>query len=280
MGSNDDKQITIGDLPVPAPDWTKVKDGEIVVDNLPVNFLKPYLQPPTLVPVFRKFDVGNDHQRTWRIYTELEVVGNSSASFGVGTWADSKLYAATLQWLSIPASNHSFQTGTVTIPQGGSNGRVHFPKPFNSQPQMFYTFNRIDLSHEFRIDLNVHTITSNGFNFEVESWSNGLVDGAVVTWIAFTGNMAGVGLYTVQFQTGIGDPNEGTIVFDKAINNPQVFIGLNKMDIVSVRQAVRIEVQVSSLNSTSMHWKVVSNGEDVVLQEARVTFLVIGTLSN
>lgn len=271
-----DKQIQIGSAIASAPPWTSVENGQINDKDLKANFQPPYyLQTPAVVTTFQKIDLGNPHQATWRAMVQTLQPTPGSSSLQVGTWADSRLYAASIQWMAIPSSNPDFQSGTIAIPSGGSNNRVTFPKPFTSQPQVFYTFNRIDISTIWHLNMNVNTITTRGFNYEVRPVGDAIMTSAGISWVAFTGNLPEVGVYTVQPKAkNKTESFKGSITFDKSFfHAPKVFIGLSKMHITD--QTIRFELKVYNVTPTGMNWEVITWG-DTTVQELRLTFLVIG----
>ncbi|KAF4569748.1 hypothetical protein EYR40_008726 [Pleurotus pulmonarius] len=268
------KQIQIGSFVAPASSWKDVKDGQINITTI-ARFPTPYNDTTATVTTFQLVDVGNTHQKTWRVEMQSQLSARDSTTLVVGTWADSRLYQATIQWMVMPSSNTDFQSGNISIPFGGHIGRITFPKPFNSQPQVFYTFNKLDISNTWHVNMNVNTITTSGFNYEVRSPPDAVLTSAGVSWVAFTGNLPEVGIYTVQpVSTVQGQSSKGSIRFDKSyFNTPKVFTGLSKMYIGD--QYIRFELRVRNVTPAGMDWEVYT-WSDTTVHELRLTFLVIG----
>lgn len=120
--------LQIGSVDIPSSDWKTMQAGRTW--DLKVSFVPPYSQPPTLVPIFKMLDVANSAaHRAFRAFTKIDRVDSRGGTIKVGTCGDTKMFGATVAWMAIPAPNFDLRTGIVSVPPGGVNTRVTFPRP-------------------------------------------------------------------------------------------------------------------------------------------------------
>ncbi|KAL7790708.1 hypothetical protein V8C37DRAFT_403314 [Trichoderma ceciliae] len=275
--SREKQRVQVGVVQTPPEDWHKVPAGKSW--HLVAQFPQTYTSVPTVIPIWQAFDISNSsYSNTFRLGTELVSTGTDRAVILVNTWADCTLYAAGVAWMAIPSSLRVLQTDVAYVPAEGLRTRIHFPRRFNVQPQVFCTMTELDVANNWRLEINTHSITSEGFDITANASGSSILHSAKVRWLAWPGDQPQVGVYTV-FLNEQQKGQSGYIEFDRYFTEtPQVFIGLSRIDISSSHNG-RLTLGVSNVTTNGFEYNVGTWG-DTLLYIVRVDFLVLGPLDN
>ncbi|KAI9698893.1 MAG: hypothetical protein M1820_007314 [Bogoriella megaspora] len=164
----------------------------------------------------------------------------------VETWGDSTLHRADATWIEHAKGARECQFGQFDTrdaeegdaeheARGGTKdgsgeregkGRrelpqehslyIEFPHPFKEQPTVIVWLNRLDLKsgeeHNYRINASATNVTTKGFMAHLDTWGDGVMNGAAMAWIAFPSEKRRVasGVVKTADVRSWGNPKEKT----------------------------------------------------------------------
>ncbi len=159
-----------------------------------IKFDRCYAAPPTIVVFFYYLDLptGGD---AYRVTAYAEDVTTTGFTVGARTWSSSKLYAAGVGWIAVPADSKMFRAGNYstselhhyTQPAQKHAKSLAFSSPIRDNPQIFTALNHIDMpnAQNLRIQLNEETVSGKGFTWHIDAWSDSKISSAGASYLAY-----------------------------------------------------------------------------------------------
>ncbi|KAN0088033.1 hypothetical protein V8E55_006654 [Tylopilus felleus] len=159
-----------------------------------VDFERPFITPPKVVPFFNYIDLSKDHG--WRVYTTVSDIDANGFTLTIDTWSDTILYAAQAGWIAYPADRERiFSTSVNTMdvrpwdePQLQQSAQISFGGvEFYETPAVFVGLNWMDIDHRanLRLKAYVDNVTSTGLEWHIDSWYDTILYSAGASIIAF-----------------------------------------------------------------------------------------------
>jgi hypothetical protein len=169
-----------------------------------INFAKPFEDgPPMVFVAFNTIDI--DGPRNIRVYaTTIDHKGFnvSVLNLGEGGGWKTRVYAAAVTWIAIPANDvmkkqnawiGCFGTGirgpgSRTTRDGPDrwNGHVDFGFEFKRSPKIFVGLSQMNASSDNKLQLGVTTsgVTTSGMKWRIEKWDDTVLHNAGANFIA------------------------------------------------------------------------------------------------
>lgn len=249
-----------------------------------------YKEPPNLAAGFRSLDLS--HEANVRANLVADKITTDSFRITLETWGDSTLHSASATWMEHKSSAKDCIFGQFdtqeTTPKGSATPKkmqsthshqenskaIRFPSPFKEAPEIICWLNRIDMAsgsdRNWRIRAYATAITPQGFTAHLDSWSDSILHGAAMCWVAFPKNKKHVasGSFNTSDVRSWSNPKpknsalakfkEG--VFDK---KPTVLVALNMLDMAG-NADLRVEVDVDRVDKQGFRWRLDTWGDSTL----------------
>lgn len=254
-----------------------------------------YKKAPNLAAGFRSLDLS--HEASVRANLVADEISAESFRVTFETWGNSKLYSASATWIEHKAKAKDCifgQFDTLDIssksktkgPQKEHSMKVEFPRPFESECEVVCWLNRIDMESEdrnYRIRVYATNVTPRGFTAHIDTWSDSVLNGAAMCWIAFPKHKKYV--QSGSFSTGDvrswSNPrpkNSAKVKFEddrlKGDKAPTVLVALNMLDMAG-NSDLRVKVDVDEITGEGFRWHL-DTWDDSTLYSAGASWIALG----
>lgn len=224
-------------------------------------------------------------------------ITSSTFQIAIETWDKGVLYEASAQWIEHKSGSKEcafgqFDTRDVSNPADDDgrqewSKRVKFSKAFKGQepPEVVCWLNRIDIDNSgdanFRINAYATSVKADSAVFNLDTWDDGVLNGAALCWIAFPRGKKSVDCGT--FATGDVRPwhdprskNSRRIDFKKGWfqRPPTVLVALNMFDMAG-NADLRVRVDAVDIDEGGFTWRL-DTWDDSTLYAAGGSWIALG----
>jgi len=308
--------FTMVHLSEPAPDTGVFHTDEVRPRNKPSKSTSrtialpggpdgPYYKsPPNLAAGFQSLELS--HEANVRANLVADEISNSQFRITLETWGGSKLYSAGATWLEHKAEARDclfgqFDTHDIArtskdggsgvskasakLPQPENAQSIKFPRAFKEQPEVVCWMNRIDMAtgddRNWRIRVYASNVTTKGFTAHIDTWSDSILHGAAMCWIAFPKKKAHVasGSFNTMDVRSWSNPkpnNSARVKFDQGLFSkpPTVLVALNMLDMAG-NADLRIKTYVDEVSKDGFRWHL-DTWDDSTLYAAGASWIALG----
>lgn len=270
-----------------------------------------YQKPPNLGAGFSALDLRG-HDRPIRANLVADEISTETFRIAIETWGESVLYAASATWIehksdarecifgefdtqdgsTDPAKNATAPKARMTrknavhtepTPQQYSKS-FFFPTPFKGPPQVVCWLNRLDLASgsdtDYKIRAYASDITDESFVAHLDTWDQGILNGAAMCWIAFPRDKKHVdsGIFSTHDVRKIYDPrakNSKRVKFKQKFGRkPTVLVALNEINMAG-NADLRVKAYVDEVDHSGFRWHLDSWSEST-LYAASASWIALG----
>ncbi|KAF2234346.1 hypothetical protein EV356DRAFT_446734 [Viridothelium virens] len=266
-----------------------------------------YSQAPNLAAGFSALDLSCSSNRsssptsTTTTAVRANLVGHSITrtrfNLLVETWGrNSLLHRADATWIEHASGARECQFGqfdTRDVARRPGNEHtlaITFPRAFTSQPTVVVWLNRLDLragdEHNYRLSASATQITRTGFVAHLDTWGDGVLDGAAMAWIAFPAEKRRVasGVVRTADVRSWGDARprtSGWVRFPGRLfpparrkGKPTVLIALKMLDMAG-NADLRIKAYATEITREGFRWHL-DTWDDSTLYAAEASWIALG----
>ena len=159
-----------------------------------IDFERPFPTPPKVAVFFNCIEL--ERTRNWRLKTTATDIDVDGFTLHIGTWHDSKVYAARVGWIAYPEDRGQiFSTSVNTAdirpvnkPQLKHSKEISLNSvEFLKTPSVFVALNSIDIDCKANLRINafVDNVSTTSLIWHIDSWGDTIVYSAGATIIAF-----------------------------------------------------------------------------------------------
>ncbi|KAF8466896.1 hypothetical protein BDZ91DRAFT_724334 [Kalaharituber pfeilii] len=184
---------------------------------------------------------------------------------------------ASCNFLEISANHPVLRTGTynITGPLTGTKEiPIEFPEPFTTKAKVIVFVNSIQFQgdHDYNIWLDATNVTENGFHIKVELWTDEVILGLDVTWIAYPEGTPGITsgyVNTNQFRTIRDDPTQHDNAWYESLvgqdfqTTPTIFFGFNSFKFGTGRN-LRVQSMIWKSDQYGFLWGANTSGDTLM----------------
>ncbi|KAK4163939.1 hypothetical protein QBC43DRAFT_318948 [Cladorrhinum sp. PSN259] len=157
-----------------------------------VNFPRPYSSPPNVIVWLNELDLGVSSPTSgWRIRAQATDVTTKGFKFRLEAGGDTVPHLVGAAWIAHPADKVGVVSGTFSTSKKGiakQSGQVSYPsRSFNSKPTVLAAFSSLNFGRSMSLRTMVATESSSSRNMKwrIETWSDGVLNSAEASYIAF-----------------------------------------------------------------------------------------------
>ncbi|GAB7351176.1 hypothetical protein MBLNU459_g1625t1 [Dothideomycetes sp. NU459] len=254
-----------------------------------------YKKPPNLAAGFRSLELS--HEAPVRANLVADEISTDSFRVTFETWGNSKLYSASATWIEHKAKAKdcifgqfdTLDVSSKTKTKGTQKENflnVKFPQPFEGECEVVCWLNRIDMEsgdRNYRIRAYATDVSSTGFTAHIDTWSDSVLNGAAMCWIAFPKHKQYV--QSGSFSTGDvrswSNPrpkNSARVAFEENAfekgKSPTVLVALNMLDMAG-NSDLRLKVDADEIDEEGFRWHL-DTWDDSTLYSAGASWIALG----
>ncbi|WYZ38153.1 hypothetical protein EsH8_III_000067 [Colletotrichum jinshuiense] len=238
---------------------------------------KQYKSAPEIPVGITSLDISNE--ANIRIKALSREITTDKFKASLQSWADTKLYSASMSFLEKSSTFNYIQTGVFNTQETGPwdksqlthSKRINFAAPFKSAPKVITWLQSLDMdkSRNCRIQVYPTDIDNKGFTIHANSWSDSILYSAGVTWLAYPADQPGV--TSGKFSTDDVRPwhkpqaeNSNTFNFPVGFSKtPKVIMAIDSLDYDHSKN-LRVRLSTSSVTNTGITWHLQSWWDSVM----------------
>lgn len=262
-----------------------------------------YKTAPNLAAGFRSLDLS--HEAPVRANLVVDGITASQFKITIETWAKSTLHSAGATWIERAANAKQCQVGQfdthdvdvrpkaaagaskpINAQPPQENARaIKFARPFKAEPEVVCWLNRIDMEsgedRNWRVRAYADNVSPQGFSAHIDTWSDSVLNGAAMCWIAFPKGKARVacGSFSTGDVRSWSNPkpkNSAWVGFREGAfkNKPTVLVALNMLDMAG-NADLRVLVDVDEVSPDGFRWHL-DTWDDSTLYTASASWIALG----
>lgn len=267
--------------------------------SLPKTSNGPYYKkPPNLAAGFRSLHLS--HEAPVRANLVADKITCDDFRITLETWGNSTLYSASATWMEHKADSKDCLFGQFDTQENASpaaskaktpthqqehSSHITFPRPFAEPPEIICWLNRIDMAsgsdRNWRIRAYASTITPTSFTAHIDAWSDSVLHGAAMCWIAYPARKTRVasGSFSTQDVRSWSNPkpkNSAVVKFKEGVfrKPPTVLVALNMLDMAG-NADLRVAVDAEQVGPEGFRWRLDTQG-DSTLYAAGASWIALG----
>ncbi|KAL1297039.1 hypothetical protein AAFC00_004630 [Neodothiora populina] len=259
-----------------------------------------YKKPPKVVAGFRSLDLSHEGPASANLI--VDDVSEDSFNIGFRTRVKSTLYSASASWIEHKSSARDCLSGRFDTkelrsedskedpnPRKGDREfakEIRFKRPFQDECKVVCWLSRINMvggESNFRIRAYATKVSPEGFTAHIDTWSDSVLNGAAMCWIAFPKNKPHVqsGSFNTSEVRSWSNPkpnNSARVGFDEDAfepgKSPTVLVALNMLDMAG-NSDLRIRVDTEKVTDRGFTWHL-DTWDDSTLYSAGASWIALG----
>ncbi|KPM42480.1 hypothetical protein AK830_g4057 [Neonectria ditissima] len=274
-GNKEDKSAAVSTLSTDDDDaeFTRPKSGSVIGLDLgwttdvncartkTVRFDETLPSPPIILHGLRRIDILQPLGPI--VASSVSNVSKNGFELELRSW-NVNAYNLEANWLTLPDNNVQFQHGEVDsteisdrVATQNAVFRIHFSKPYKTQPKVICWFTTINQPHGWRsLRCDATDITPTGCTIKIQTWAGRKFDGAKVMWLAWDAESDGKtvrGAAGSYFKTG-SQPAEGLWYGGPFSRQPEVFTAISYIDFPDNGINFRAVAEIQSATKERLKW--------------------------
>ncbi|KAJ9624976.1 hypothetical protein H2203_004927 [Taxawa tesnikishii (nom. ined.)] len=265
---------------------------------------EPLQKSPNLAAGFKSLDLSCE--AAVRANLVVDNISTESFKITLETWGTSTLYSASATWIEhrararecffgqfdtqdLPKAAQKAASGAskpaAKPPPQENSKQIKFPRALDRDAEVVCWLNRIDMAsgedRNYRVHAYATHVTSEGFTAHIDTWSDTMLNGAAMCWIAFPKDkqLVASGSFSTGDVRSWSNPkpkNSARVSFKqgKFAKPPTVLVALNMLDMAG-NSDLRVKVDADEVTEEGFRWHL-DTWEDSTLYAAGASWVALG----